>query len=206
LNTNQEGLASRAAICRTLGALHDPAARPALIKATSDTEPLLREEACRALGKVGVEEDGVRLNQIAGLDQYLDVKVAALDGLADLKPQDIRILQSLVLEMEDPSPAIRLGALIALQKISSKDLGIEPGPWKKYVEGRMAAEGASAATATQIATQSKPAIPANQVRQTRATVDDSAPTPTSRTPESWTRTPSTPAGTVQQSPAVQNPR
>lgn len=205
LSTKQESLAARAVICRTLGALHEPSARPALIAAVNDPEPLIREEACRALGKVGIEEDAILLNHIAGVDQYLDCKVAALDGLADLKPQDTRILQSLVMAMEDESPAIRLGAVIALQKSSGKDLGVEPGPWKKYVEERMSAENASSAKAPQIVAPSRPAIPANQVRQTRLTTDSSVPAPTERTPESWTSNAMAAPGTIKKPAPMQNP-
>jgi HEAT repeat protein len=205
LQTKQESLAARAVICRTLGSLHEPGARPALIAAINDPEPLIREEACRALGKVGIEEDAVLLNKIAGVDQYLDCRVAALDGLADLKPQDTRVLQSLVMAMEDESPAIRLGAVIALQKCSGKDFGVETGPWKKYVEERMSAESASG-KAVQIASQSKPAIPANQVRQTRVTTDGSVPPPVERTPESWTSNMMASPGTVNNPAPMPNPR
>lgn len=198
LKNNQESLAARAVICRTLGSLHDPAARPALIAAIDDPEPLIREEACRALGKVGIEEDGVPLSRIAGIDQYLDVQVAALDGLAELKPQDTRILQSLVMQMENPSPAIRLGALVALQKISGKDLGVDPEPWKKYVEQQMAAENATARQ-TQVAAQPKPSAPGQSRGTPMTSSNDSAPAPTARTAESWTLPPGPISGALPKS-------
>src|SRR5262249_14225462 len=113
-------------------------------------------------------------------------------------------LQSLVVEMEDESPAIRLGALIALQKISGKGLGVEPGPWKKYVQERMAAEPPRA-SAPQLAAQPRPA-PRDQVRATRMTPDDSIPPPTARTRESGTLPPAALPGPLPKESTASNAR
>src|SRR4051794_7162597 len=57
LDEGKEPVASRAVICRTLGELRDPSARPALIKVIGDSDGMVRAQACRALGKVGRAED-----------------------------------------------------------------------------------------------------------------------------------------------------
>jgi HEAT repeat protein len=134
LQSGREPVAARAVICRTLGALRDPDARPALLRSVDDPEALVRAEACRALGKVGQAEDANVLSRIMATD-FLDCKVAALDALADLKPHDARVLQVLVEGMDHDFPAVRLASLNALREITNKDLGTETRPWRDYVQG-----------------------------------------------------------------------
>ena len=131
METDREPVASRALICRTLGALGDRSARTTLIKAVEDPEPIVRSEACRALGKVGEPEDATLLIRIMTVDTLGDCRVAAIEGLADLKAPDPRINAHLVEGMEHGDPAIRLASLQALRAITGKDLGIEAGPWRE---------------------------------------------------------------------------
>ncbi len=135
----KEPLASRAMICRTLGELGDPAAREVLLKAVNHPEAVVKIEACRALGKVGKSEDASVLARIMTLDPLEDARVAAIDGLADLKSDDPRITKVLLDAMEHDDPAIRLASLDALRKITGKDLGTEVGPWRKDLEPLLAA-------------------------------------------------------------------
>lgn len=131
LEHGKEPVATRAVICRTLGELHDPGAREALIKAVSDNEGLVRSEACRALGQVGQPEDATILSRVMTVDTLEDCRIAAIEGLGELKAKDPRITEVLVTGMEHADPAIRLASLNALRKITGKDLGVDPGPWQK---------------------------------------------------------------------------
>jgi HEAT repeat protein len=133
LNPTLEPLASRAAICRSLGEIGDPVARDALIRLLRDPDPQLKSEAIRALGKVGKPEDATVLMQIMTLDNDPDCKVAAIEGLGLLKIPDIRTEGYLVQAMDDDNPGIRLAALDSLRKITGQDLGVHPEPWRKYV-------------------------------------------------------------------------
>lgn len=130
----KEPIASRAIICRTLGEIGDSSAREVLLKAARHQEPVVRVEACRALGKVGRSEDASVLAQAMAIDGVEDVRIAAIEGLADLKSSDPRIYKVLLDSMEHEDPAVRLASLNALRKITGKDLGIEPGPWRKELE------------------------------------------------------------------------
>ncbi len=134
LELANEPAASRAAICRTLGEIGLPEARDAMRRAVDDPEGLIRVEACRALGKVGREEDAVILSRIMAADALLDANVAAIEGLASLKPKDPRILQVLVQGMDNDRPAIRYASLKALRSMTGKDFGIQPQPWREYVQ------------------------------------------------------------------------
>lgn len=143
----QEPVASRAVICRTLGELGLPEAHDAILRAVDDNEPMIRVEACRALGKLGRPEDATVLSRVMAVDTLLDAKIAAIDGLAALKPKDPRILQVLVEGMDNDLPAIRLASVQALRAITGKDMGIEPKPWRELVEPMLVQQqrGASAA-------------------------------------------------------------
>lgn len=140
-----EPLASRAMICRSLGELGDPRAREVLLKAVHHTDAIVKVEACRALGKVGLPEDASVLAQTMTLDNLEDARIAAIDGLADLKSEDPRIYKVLLDAMEHDDPAIRLASLNALRKITGKDLGTEADPWRKELEPILAATPADLA-------------------------------------------------------------
>jgi HEAT repeat protein len=146
LKSGDEPVASRAAICRTLGELKRPEARSVLLIAVNDQEPSVRASACRSLGKTGTTEDATILARIMVMDSDRDCQVAAIEGLAALKAPDPRIDAVLVDGMEHTDPAIRLASLEALRAISGKDLGIEAKPWKEYAEGRAKATTAAGAS------------------------------------------------------------
>ena len=147
LEASKEPVASRAVICRTLGELRDPSAREALIKAVGDPEPLVKVQACRALGKVGRPEDATILTRVMTVDTLEDCRIAAIEGIGELKPRDPRILEMMIAGMEHDDPAIRLASLGSLRKITGKDLGVEPKPWRDDLQ-----PPAATSTPTQTAT------------------------------------------------------
>jgi len=130
----REPVASRAMICRALGQLGDPAARELLIRATSHPEGVIKIEACRALGKVGRSEDATILARIMTVDHLEDARIAAIEGLAELRTKDPRIYLVLVEGMDHDDPAIRLASLNALRKLTGKDLGVTSDPWRRELK------------------------------------------------------------------------
>jgi HEAT repeat protein len=146
LEQGKEPVATRAVICRTLGELRDPSAREALVKAVGDQEGLVRAQACRSLGRVGRPEDATILSRVMTVDSLEDCRIAAIEGLGELKAKDPRILEILVQAMDHADPATRLASLNALRRISGKDLGVEPGPWRKELLTQTAATTPPATT------------------------------------------------------------
>ncbi|MFO0958591.1 MAG: HEAT repeat domain-containing protein [Isosphaeraceae bacterium] len=134
LEPGREPTASRAMICRTLGELRRPEAHAPLLKAAEDQDATVRAEALRALGKVGTTEDSAMLARIMTIDRQAECRIAAIDGLGEIKSGDPKVQALLVENMDHSDPAIRLASLRALRKLSRRDLGVEPGPWKEYVE------------------------------------------------------------------------
>lgn len=129
----KEPTASRAAIIRTLGELGDHAAREVVIRAISDPDPLIRVEACRALGKVGETQDATVLTRVMMVDTLEDARIAAIDALGVLKPNDPRISRVLIDGMQHEDPATRLASLAALRNITGKDLGVDASAWEKLL-------------------------------------------------------------------------
>jgi HEAT repeat protein len=137
LSAGREPIASRAVLCRTLGELHRPEGREALIKAAEDEESIVRAEACRALGVVGKSEDAVVLSRHMTADTDFDCKIAAIDGLGKLKSVDPLVQVALVDGMEHEQPGIRVASYRALQSITSQDFGPDPAKWRKYAESKL---------------------------------------------------------------------
>jgi HEAT repeat protein len=134
LKAGREPDATRAVICRSLGQLRKSEAREAVLGAVVDDDPLVRAEACRALGLVGRTEDATILARVMTVDVSAECRVAAIESLGELKARDRRINQYLVTGMEHEEPAIRVASMNALKAITGKDLGVDAIAWKKYVE------------------------------------------------------------------------
>lgn len=133
LDPAKEPLASRAMICRTLGDLGDPSAREAMVRLVRDPDPLIRAEAYRALGKVGRAEDATVLMQAMTLDLDDHCKAAAVEALGSIKQPDPRTEGYLVRALDNDDPRIRFAALKSIRKLSGKDLGAKPEPWRAYI-------------------------------------------------------------------------
>lgn len=134
LEKGREPVASRAVIVHSLGELRDQGAREAVLKVVNDAEPVIRVQACIALGKVGRAEDATVLARVMTTDTLEDCRIAAIEALAELKPDDPRITRVLVNGLLQDDPATRLASLDALRKMTGRDLGVEPGPWQKMIE------------------------------------------------------------------------
>jgi HEAT repeats len=135
LEEAKEPVAVRAVIVRSLGNLGDHRARQQVVKAVHDFEnAVIRVEACRALGKVGLPEDATILAQIMTIDKLEDCRIAAIEGLGLLKAADPRIYEILLAGLENDDPAIRLECLRSLRAITGKDFGVTPAAWRTGLE------------------------------------------------------------------------
>jgi hypothetical protein len=146
LERGREPVATRAIICRTLGELREPKARDVLVKSVSSSEAVVKIEACRALGKVGRSEDATVLAQIMALDNLEDARIAAIEGLAELKTKDPRIFVVLLDGMEHEDPAIRLASLSALRSLTRKDYGTDASAWRRELKPTIEAATSSPAS------------------------------------------------------------
>jgi HEAT repeat protein len=149
LQEGREPVAIRAAIIRSLGNLGDRRARDDILRGVNDTDnSVIRVEACRALGKVGLPEDATTLARIMTIDKLEDCRIAAIESIGSLKSQEPRILQILLEGMDHDDPAIRYQCLQSLRIITAKDYGIDPADWRRELQPLLAAIVRATAAAT----------------------------------------------------------
>ena len=135
LEDGREPVAIRAAIIRSLGNLGDRRAREVILRGVSDTDnAVIRVEACRALGKVGLPEDATTLARIMMVDKLEDCRIAAIEAIGSLKSHEPRIYQILIEGMDHEDPAIRYQCLQSLRKITEKDYGVDPEVWRRELQ------------------------------------------------------------------------
>lgn len=171
---DKEPAITRAVICRSLGELKRPEARPSLIKALEDEDGDVRTEAARALGKIGHDEDAVLLARMMAIDTTHNGRVAAAEGLAKMKPKDPRVLISLSESLTNDDPAIRLSAYRALKEITGADPGTDVDSWQEYLAANIpgingqqpaptprAANQLAAAPGQTVAPMQQPVIPSD---------------------------------------------
>lgn len=143
LEERREPVAIRAAIIRSLGNLGDRRARGPILRGVSDTDnAVIRVEACRALGKVGLAEDATTLARIMMIDKLEDCRIAAIEAIGSLKAHEPRIYQILLQGMEHDDPAIRYQCLQSLRAITEKDFGIDPEDWRRELQPLLAGKPA----------------------------------------------------------------
>ncbi len=160
LQEGREPVAIRAAIIRSLGNLHDRRAHDVILRGITDTDnAVIRVEACRALGKVGVPEDATTLARIMTIDKLEDCRIAAIESIGSLKSKEPRILQILLEGMDHDDPAIRYQCLQSLRMITEKDYGIDPVVWRRELQPLLA-ETKPAADPHALATTKRPAAKA----------------------------------------------
>jgi hypothetical protein len=149
LDESREPVAIRAAIIRSLGNLGDRRARGAILRGVKDTDnAVIRVEACRALGKVGLPEDATTLARIMMVDKLEDCRIAAIEAIGSLKSQEPRIYQILLDGMDHEDPAIRYQCLQSLRILTEKDFGIDPEIWKRELKPILAGTAKTTATAS----------------------------------------------------------
>lgn len=160
LDGDKEPPIARAMICRSLGDLKRPEARVALIKCLEDEDGDVRTEAARALGKVGTDEDAVLLARMMAIDTTHNGRVAAAEGLANLKPKDPKVLVSLSENLNNDDPAIRLAAYKALKSITGANPGTDVEAWQEYLARNVPGFSGESPVATQPAPSQIAARPA----------------------------------------------
>ncbi len=78
------------------------------------------------------------------IDKLEDCRIAAIEGIALLKPEEPRIYRMLLDGMENDDPAIRYECLQALRSITGKDYGIEAAAWRRELQPIVAEKAPSA--------------------------------------------------------------
>jgi HEAT repeat protein len=123
---------ARIAILRSLAHLGSPKSQPAIVKATSDADPAVRQVACRLLGESKDPSAIAPLQSVLASDTNLDVRLAAADALGHLPHRDAAL--ALVQGLESPDVAVRFRSSQSLQRITGKDHAVDAAAWREEIQ------------------------------------------------------------------------
>lgn len=125
----------RVEIIRTLGRYPGPAANRILQTALSDADPQVRIAACEAWGRRSDPKAVELLAETLRGDVNIDVRLAAAKALGETRhPGAVAPLGE---ALDDADPALQYRAVLALQKATGKNLGVDVYRWRQYVRGEL---------------------------------------------------------------------
>jgi len=134
IRTEQDPLI-RMEILRALGRYPSPQGDAVLRAAIGDADPLVRAAACEALGRRGGTESVKLLGETLRGDVDADVRLAAAMALGETKnPEAVAPLGE---ALADSDPAMQYRAVLALRRVTGKDLGNDVERWQQYVRGEL---------------------------------------------------------------------
>ena len=139
----------------------DPLVREAILQAVSnfrtqmsgqmlqlalgDTDPYVRQTACRLISRRGDTSAMPELGRVAKDDADVDVRLAATRALGDLR--NASAVPFLSAGLTDRDPAIQLATVESLKLASGEDLGNDVGAWREWVAARSPSPDGGAAVA-----------------------------------------------------------
>ncbi len=142
----------RQEIQNTVAEFSAPLAEKMLIAGLSDEDVDVRLTCCFRLGERASVTTIGPLQQAVQSDSELDVRLAAIDALANIPGQ--ATVPALGAALDDRDPAIQYAAVQALKSASGKDLGNDVAAWQEYV-----ASGASVQPEVSVAERIQQASP-----------------------------------------------
>jgi HEAT repeat protein len=130
----EEGSVMRSELIRTLGELPAPAAYAALQGALADESTLVRQAACRALGRQPTDENLQALARVVASDGDRDVRIAAARELGHFP--DAAAAQALRPALDDDDAALQSVAMQSLRGLTGKtQYGNHVPTWREYLDG-----------------------------------------------------------------------
>jgi HEAT repeat protein len=137
----------REAILRAASQFRTQMAGRMLVLALHDTDPYVRQTACRLVSQRGDASALAELGRVAKSDADVDVRLAATRALGDLGSASA--VPFLSAGLEDRDPAIQLATVESLKLASGEDLGNDVGAWREWVAARSPAQVGGATIADQ---------------------------------------------------------
>lgn len=120
----------RCAIVRTAAGFDTPAALSVCRGALEDPDERVRVTACTVWRERGGPEAVELLAARYSADREIDVRLRALRELGQLG--DKGAIPVLARALEDPDPAVQYRAVVALRRVSGRDLGDDVNAWRAW--------------------------------------------------------------------------
>ncbi|MCG8584334.1 MAG: HEAT repeat domain-containing protein [Pirellulales bacterium] len=128
----------RQVIIRALAKTPTPLAGSVILAGLKDPDRDVRATCCHAIASRGGQDAAAQLTQVLERDNSVDVRIAAIRALGELK--NASALPSLVPALESRDPAIQFAAIDATRAIrtsqGASDLGNDVNAWLAYARGQ----------------------------------------------------------------------
>jgi HEAT repeat protein len=96
-----------------------------------DKDAWVRYAAVKRLGDLGAQTAAEPIAELLRKDESADVRSAAAEALAKLRPT--AAIRDLYLALQDDARSVRYHAYVALVAITGKDLGEDPKAWRAVI-------------------------------------------------------------------------
>jgi HEAT repeat protein len=137
----------RRAIQETIGEFNTPLASAVILAGLNDDDRDVRVTCCRLLAKRNDPAAVGPLSQIVATDADLDVRLAAVDALGEMKTP--AAIQGLAAALKDRDPALQFAGVQSMKKASGEDLGNDVEAWRQYAARSTGAAQPNSAIAAQ---------------------------------------------------------
>lgn len=132
----------RAAAARVIRLFRGDALLPLLVERLlgdgglpPDPSPIVRQEAAAGLGTMGGDMAAAALRAALATDPSPEVRLAAARELAHLGDRGDATAAALVAALSDRAASVRLNARRSLRELHEIDLGLDPRPWERWLDG-----------------------------------------------------------------------
>jgi HEAT repeat protein len=136
----------RKTIQETIAEFQTPLAATVLIAGLNDEDREVRIACCRKLGERQDANAVGPLSRLVSTDEDLDVRLAAVDALSQLKSE--AAIPGLAAALKDRDPAMQLAGVEAMRNVTGEKLGNDVAAWREYASRAMS-DGAAISVAEQ---------------------------------------------------------
>ena len=137
----------RRTIQETIAEFDTPLANAVVLAGLNDDDRDVRVTCCRLLATQNNPAAVGPLSQIVATDTDLDVRLAAVDALGEMKTPGA--VQGLAAALKDRDPALQFAGVEGMKKVSGEDLGNDVEAWRQYATRTLGGAQSNSAIAAQ---------------------------------------------------------
>lgn len=131
----------RKVIQETIAEFRTPLADAVILAGLNDEDRDVRLVCCRLLGQRGQADAVEALSRAVGNDGDVDVRMAAVDALGEIKSP--ACIKGLAMALKDRDPAMQMAGVMAMKNVSGENLGNDVQAWRQYAAQAIGENGDS---------------------------------------------------------------